>query len=93
MGVMVMVMVVCTGLFRPWGKQNTIFKNLSFFSTGDEADGYDETLCPSDFNKVGQIVDDDIYTMLVKPMAPDVNVTVLVRSPLLLAWHVEMDGR
>lgn len=46
--------------------------------SGDENDGYDETLIPVDFATKGQIVDDDIYENLVRPMEPGVNVTVLV---------------
>lgn len=46
--------------------------------SGDEDDGYDETLIPVDFKKAGQIVDDDILKILVKPMRAGVNVTVLM---------------
>ena len=35
---------------------------------GDEEDGYDETLVPVDFQRSGQIRDDDIFKMLVKPL-------------------------
>ena len=45
---------------------------------GDEDDGYDETLIPVDFVNKGQIVDDDIFMHLVRPMRRGVNVTVLV---------------
>ena len=51
---------------------------LTILRTGDEDDGYDETLIPVDFVSTGQIVDDDIFTHLVKPMKRGVNVTVLV---------------
>jgi hypothetical protein len=47
-------------------------------TSGDEADGYDETLIPVDFKRAGQIVDDDLYKHLVKRMPADVNVTVLM---------------
>ena len=47
-------------------------------TSGDEDDGYDETLIPVDFTRTGQIVDDDILKILVKPMKQDVNVTVLM---------------
>lgn len=47
-------------------------------TSGDEDDGYDETLIPVDFNRTGQIVDDDILKILVKPMKAGVNVTVLM---------------
>ena len=47
-------------------------------TSGDEADGYDETLIPVDFKRAGHILDDDIFRILVKPMPRDVNVTVLV---------------
>lgn len=39
-------------------------------TSGDEADGMDETICPADYTTAGQIVDDDIYAMLVKPLPP-----------------------
>ena len=47
-------------------------------TSGDEDDGYDETLIPVDFRSAGQIVDDDILDMLVKPMKAGVMVTVLM---------------
>ncbi|KAL5862714.1 hypothetical protein ACOSQ3_000228 [Xanthoceras sorbifolium] len=36
--------------------------------TGDEVDGYDETLCPLDFETQGMIVDDEINASIVKPL-------------------------
>ena len=63
-------------------------------TSGDEDDGYDETLIPVDFKRAGQIVDDDIYKMLVTAMPAGVNVTVLVRgvfgypSTITLLLHV-----
>jgi hypothetical protein len=51
---------------------------------GDEDDGYDETLIPVDFRSAGQIVDDDIYKLVVKIMPADVNVTVLVRTVVFI---------
>jgi hypothetical protein len=47
-------------------------------TSGDEDDGYDETLIPVDFQRSGQIVDDDLLKMLVKPMAKGVLVTSLM---------------
>ena len=38
--------------------------------TGDEADGYNETICPCDFQSAGQIVDDELNASLVRPI-PD----------------------
>ena len=46
--------------------------------SGDEEDGYDSTLIPVDFKRSGQIIDDDILKMLVKPMRQGVNCTILV---------------
>lgn len=51
---------------------------MFFHITGDEEDGYDETLIPVDFKSSGQILDDDVFATLVKPMKRDVNVTVLM---------------
>lgn len=47
-------------------------------TNGDEDDGFDETLVPVDYASAGQIVDDDILKILVKPMKAGVNVTVLM---------------
>lgn len=47
-------------------------------TSGDEDDGYDETLIPLDFKEHGMIVDDDILDILVKPMPKDVTCTVLM---------------
>jgi len=46
--------------------------------SGDEEDGYDETLIPVDFKSAGQIIDDDILKILVKPMRAGVTCTVLM---------------
>lgn len=45
---------------------------------GDEADGYDETLIPVDYQSNGQIRDDDIFNCLVGPMAKGVTLTCLM---------------
>lgn len=47
-------------------------------TSGDEADGYDETLIPLDFKRAGQIIDDDLYERLVKKMPAGVTVVVLM---------------
>lgn len=45
---------------------------------GDEDDGYDETLIPVDFERSGQIRDDDLLKYLVKPMSKGVLMTCLM---------------
>lgn len=45
---------------------------------GDEEDGYDETLVPVDFQRAGQILDDDLLKYLVKPLAAGVTMTCLM---------------
>eukprot|EP00549_Striatella_unipunctata_P020394 CAMPEP_0118687356 /NCGR_PEP_ID=MMETSP0800-20121206/8336_1 /TAXON_ID=210618 ORGANISM="Striatella unipunctata, Strain CCMP2910" /NCGR_SAMPLE_ID=MMETSP0800 /ASSEMBLY_ACC=CAM_ASM_000638 /LENGTH=173 /DNA_ID=CAMNT_0006584529 /DNA_START=81 /DNA_END=602 /DNA_ORIENTATION=+ len=45
---------------------------------GDEDDGYDETLIPVDFERAGQIRDDDLYRLFVVPMREGVHVTCLM---------------
>jgi len=47
-------------------------------TSGDEEDGFDETLIPVDFKSAGQILDDEVFAKLVKPMKRDVRVTVLM---------------
>jgi Caspase domain len=51
---------------------------LDFLFTGDEEDGYDETLIPVDFQQHGQIRDDDLLRILVKPMKEGVTMTCLM---------------
>ncbi|MEI8300222.1 MAG: caspase family protein [Chlamydiota bacterium] len=46
-------------------------------TSGDEADGYDEAFVPIDYERSGLIIDDDMYTMLVKPLQPDVHLIVV----------------
>lgn len=43
--------------------------------SGDEHDGYDETIVPCDYYRTGQIVDDELSNVLVKPMCKGVLVT------------------
>ena len=45
---------------------------------GDEEDGFDESIIPVDFQKNGQIVDDDILDTFVKRMKGGVTCTVLM---------------
>lgn len=46
--------------------------------SGDEEDGFDETLIPVDFQRSGQIIDDDLFKELVKPMSTGVLMTCLM---------------
>eukprot|EP01001_Neometanema_parovale_P007500 NODE_3800_length_1161_cov_46.005780_g3614_i0.p1 GENE.NODE_3800_length_1161_cov_46.005780_g3614_i0~~NODE_3800_length_1161_cov_46.005780_g3614_i0.p1 ORF type:complete len:348 (-),score=98.54 NODE_3800_length_1161_cov_46.005780_g3614_i0:56-1099(-) len=45
---------------------------------GDEADGFDETLIPSDYQQVGQIRDDEVFTSLVLPLPQGCQLTVVM---------------
>ncbi|PWA53001.1 Peptidase C14, caspase catalytic [Artemisia annua] len=45
---------------------------------GDEVDGYDETLCPLDFETQGMIVDDEINTSIVKPLPLGVKLHAII---------------
>jgi len=42
---------------------------------GDEANGYDETILPCDYKSAGQIVDDEIWLRLVKPVPAGCRLT------------------
>jgi len=39
--------------------------SYTYDTTGEESDGRDETICPLDFDKSGDITDDDLKTLLV----------------------------
>jgi hypothetical protein len=47
---------------------------------GDEIDGMDETILPVDYEKAGQIVDDDMHQILIKHLKPGVRMTVIFDS-------------
>nr|XP_010941010.2 LOW QUALITY PROTEIN: metacaspase-1 [Elaeis guineensis] len=46
--------------------------------SGDEVDGYDETLCPLDFETQGMIVDDEINATIVRPLPPGVKLHAII---------------
>lgn len=48
--------------------------------TGDEVDGFDETLCPSDFRTQGMIVDDEINATIVRPLPHGVKLHAVIDS-------------
>ncbi|XP_043715300.1 metacaspase-1-like isoform X2 [Telopea speciosissima] len=45
---------------------------------GDEVDGYDETLCPLDFETQGMIVDDEINATIVRPLPSGVKLHAII---------------
>ncbi|KAM7273657.1 hypothetical protein ACFE04_028321 [Oxalis oulophora] len=45
---------------------------------GDEIDGYDETLCPTDFGTQGMILDDEINTTIVRPLPRGVKLHAII---------------
>ncbi|KAJ6748277.1 METACASPASE-1-LIKE [Salix purpurea] len=47
-------------------------------SDGDDLDGYDETLCPTDFETEGMIVDDEINAVIVKPLTHGVKLHAII---------------
>lgn len=64
---------------------------------GDEADGYDETLIPLDYESAGQIRDDDLLKYLVVPMQAGVFVTSVMDcchsgTVLDLPYQFKADG-
>jgi hypothetical protein len=46
-------------------------------TSGDEDDGFDETIVPLDFGKAGQIVDDELHDKMVKPLLKGVRLTAI----------------
>lgn len=45
--------------------------------SGDERDGRDETICPLDYAKNGQIIDDDLRGLLVDPLVKGSQLTAI----------------
>ncbi|XP_075502580.1 metacaspase-1-like [Primulina tabacum] len=48
--------------------------------TGNEVDGFDETLCPLDFETHGMIVDDEINATIVRPLPSGVKLHAIIDS-------------
>jgi len=46
--------------------------------TFSEEDGYDETICPEDFQSAGMIVDDEIYDAIVAPLPSGAKLTAIM---------------
>ncbi|KAK0491295.1 caspase domain-containing protein [Armillaria novae-zelandiae] len=44
---------------------------------GDEVDGYDEVIFPVDFKRNGQIIDDEMHSIMVKPLPSGCRLTAL----------------
>lgn len=47
---------------------------------GDEADGMDETILPIDHDRAGQIIDDEIHDVMVRPLQKGVRLTAIFDS-------------
>eukprot|EP01060_Flectonema_neradi_P039567 TRINITY_DN875_c0_g1_i3.p1 TRINITY_DN875_c0_g1~~TRINITY_DN875_c0_g1_i3.p1 ORF type:complete len:247 (+),score=61.74 TRINITY_DN875_c0_g1_i3:38-778(+) len=47
-------------------------------TSGDEEDGYDETLIPCDYRKAGVITDDDVFDILVRDLPAGVRLTAVM---------------
>ncbi|CAG8651204.1 25408_t:CDS:2 [Dentiscutata erythropus] len=47
---------------------------------GDEIDGYDETIMPLDFEKKGQIIDDVMHNIMVRPLPAGAKLTAIFDS-------------
>ena len=46
--------------------------------SGDEADGYDETIVPCDYKRAGQITDDELFKILVKDLPEGCKLTAVM---------------
>ncbi|KAE8233401.1 hypothetical protein CF326_g1558 [Tilletia indica] len=49
-------------------------------SQGDEADGYNETILPLDYEQAGQMEDDEMHELLVRPLPVGCRLTALFDS-------------
>uniref|UniRef100_A0ACD5X1G3 Uncharacterized protein n=1 Tax=Avena sativa TaxID=4498 RepID=A0ACD5X1G3_AVESA len=47
-------------------------------TVGDEVDGYNEALCPLDFEEKGKILDDEINDTIVRPLGPGVKLHAII---------------
>ncbi|CAK9163132.1 unnamed protein product [Ilex paraguariensis] len=47
-------------------------------TNGDEIDGYDEALCPVDYQTKGKILDDEINAIIVRPLPPGARLHAII---------------
>lgn len=47
---------------------------------GDEIDGFDEVLCPVDYQSAGKITDDEINAIIVRPLPPGAKLHGIIDS-------------
>ncbi|QRV73109.1 ICE-like protease (caspase) p20 domain protein [Ceratobasidium sp. AG-Ba] len=64
---------------------------------GDEYDGKDESICPTDYETAGFLVDDELHELLVRPLPEGAGLTALFDSchsgsVLDLPWTYETSG-
>ena len=74
---------LCFGLFKGASLEALLFHYSGHGSPqrnyfGDEVDGYDESLCPWDFETQGMIVDDEINTSIVKSLPRGVRLHAII---------------
>ncbi|KIM78040.1 hypothetical protein PILCRDRAFT_824756 [Piloderma croceum F 1598] len=67
---------------------------------GDRESGFDDTICPVDFEQYGQITSDTLHRVLVTPLAPGVRLTVIfdcchsgTAIELPFVYRSDADGR
>ena len=58
-------------------------------ASGDEADGMNETLCPTDFQQAGQIIDDEINQALINLVPQGVSPVIRCNDDYLEASKAE----
>lgn len=55
------------------GSSSSGHGNTAEDESGDEQGGEDDTICPADFQKAGDIIDDDLNLMLAMKIPPGIN--------------------
>ncbi|KAJ2992763.1 Ca(2+)-dependent cysteine protease, partial [Globomyces sp. JEL0801] len=73
------------------------FLHFSGHGEGDEVDGYDRTILPCDYQTNGEILDDELHDVLVKPLPKGCKLTVVFdcchsASALNLPYKYDLDG-
>jgi hypothetical protein len=71
------ISVLCVETVTLAGKMIQLTTSIFLFAFSN-LNRYDETLIPVDFQRAGQIRDDDLLTHLVKPMSAGVTMTCLM---------------
>ena len=75
---LICLLLYCAATRNNNNKQQTGHGTKLRDDSGDEDDGYDEALCPLDYNDNGMLIDDELFDILIEPLSQGVHMVSLM---------------